>query len=306
MTVLCLPRITRAADGTPGMPLRVISYNVQFLPGVARVANKRKQPQYRAAELGRLMSHYDLVGLNEVFDDEPRGAILAGVKQHWGDAFYVITGPTPSDDRFNGGLALISRHPFLETHSWIYTIASSPKDYGLRADGYAAKGVLHARIARDAQASDAGIDVFVTHLEARVAEIRHQQFGEFANFVARHSSPSRPILLLGDFNTRGNPEYREDETSAYHLLIGTIKKSIPEHRLLDLWPALKDGQDGGTSEQEGKPGGRRIDYIFAASANKEPPRLKATDVRVNRFLDEKVGALSDHSAVEADILWLPK
>lgn len=302
---LCLLTGTAAHAADDSSPLlRVVSYNVQFLPGVARVANKRKEPGYRAAELGRLMSQYDIVGLNEVFDDEPREAILAGVKQNWGEQFNVTTGPVPSDERYNGGLALLSRYPFLETHSWIYTVSSSPKDYGLRADGYVAKGVLHARIWRGQPAAEEHfIDVFVTHLEARVDKIRHQQFGEFAAFVAKHSSPAHPILLLGDFNTRGNPAYRHDESSPYHLLIRTIGEAIGDHKLLDLWPTLKPEQDGGTSEQEGKPRGRRIDYVFVAQPKQEGRRLEPIDVRVNRFLDDKVGALSDHSAVEADLRW---
>lgn len=292
-----------AEDNNPDT-LRVITYNVQFLPGVARSANKRKQPEYRAAELGRLLSKYDLVGLNEVFDDGPRQTILDGLKQAWGDAFHVTSGPTPDDGRYNGGLALASRYPFLETHSWIYTVSSSPKDYGFRADGFAAKGVLHARVWRGDDASrDKFVDVFVTHLEARVEEIRHQQFGEFASFVAKHSTATRPIIMLGDFNTRGNPEYRADPASPYHLLIRTIGEALPEHELLDLWPTLKADEDGGTSEQEGDDGGRRIDYVFVARPKGNSSALEPVDVRVNRFLDKQVGALSDHSAVEADLRW---
>jgi endonuclease/exonuclease/phosphatase family metal-dependent hydrolase len=308
VTLIGLLAVARAdaaddADPDPGT-LRVISYNVQFLPGVARAANKRKQPEYRAAELGRLLGKFDLVGLNEVFDDGPRAVILAGVKQAWGADYYAISGPTPGDGRYNGGLALASRYPFLETHEWIYTVASSPKDHGVRADGFAAKGVLHARIWRGGTSSHENfVDVFVTHLEARVEEIRHQQFGEFAAFVAQHSTPERPIIMLGDFNTRGNSDYVADPASPYHLLIRTIADAIPEHDVLDLWLTLKADQDGGTSEQEGSDGGRRIDYVFVAQPKSGASLLEPADVRVNRFLDEKVGALSDHSAVEADLRW---
>jgi hypothetical protein len=71
--------------------------------------------------------------------------------------------------------------------------------------------------------------------------------------------------------------------------------------LSDLWVQIGEGQ-GGTSEQTKEGGGNRIDYIFfgpAGTANDLAPK----GVAVQPFLDPKVTALSDHSAVEATFLF---
>jgi endonuclease/exonuclease/phosphatase family metal-dependent hydrolase len=72
---------------------------------------------------------------------------------------------------------LLTRFPIVESNSTVYKNFSKPADYGLRADGYAAKGVIHARVA---YGNDSGmqLDVFVTHLEARADDLRPLQYGE--------------------------------------------------------------------------------------------------------------------------------
>lgn len=291
-----------AADPPPTAPLRVISYNVQFLPSIAAMVNKRGDPRYRARELGRVLAEYDIIGLNEVFDDRPRELLLEGLKQAWGDAYNAVVHPKPGDGRFNGGLAIATRLPILASHSTIYTQASSPKKYGLGADGYAAKGVLHARIARSPEQKDQFIDVFITHMEAREDALRPSQYKELAAFMAEHHDPAQPVLVMGDFNTHGNPEDQDDKDSPYNLLLSDLRGAVPAQDLLDLWPALHGRELGGTNEQESSDEGNRIDYIFLSNP-KGAALLKPLAVRVNPFPNEKTKFLSDHSAVEADLEW---
>jgi len=300
-------RAEKPADGDAASSnLRVVSYNVQFLPGPAAVANERKNAKYRARTIGQKMAAFDIVCLNEVFDDAPRNLLLDQLKKAWGDDYQAITGPKPMDNRVNGGLAIASRLPFVETHSVIYTKASSPKKYGFRADGFAAKGVLHARVRRSKEADDDDyLDVFVTHMEARVDEIRLEQYPELAAFVAQHSDPRHPVLILGDFNTRGDPSYRKDPDAPYHLLFTVLDKNLPTARLIDSWASRYPEKLGGTNEQESSDIGHRIDYVFLANPEEAASELKLIDVRVNGYLDPKVVALSDHSAVEAELHWTP-
>jgi endonuclease/exonuclease/phosphatase family metal-dependent hydrolase len=284
--------------------LRVISYNVQFLPGIAALANKRPDPEYRAVTIGKLMADYDIVGLNELFDDKPKELLLAEIMQAWGDRANIILSPKVQPDRFTGGLAILSRLPFLETNVHTYTQSSSPKKYGIIADGFATKGILHARIALSPQAStQSAIDVFVTHMEALDSTIRPSQYAEFAQFVRQHGSASRPAILMGDFNTRGGAAEMSDKGSAYHLMFKEFAASRPESQLQDLWPMLEPGP-GGTSDQIREDGGSRIDYIFLLNPQVPFARLKPQSVAVNRFLDQRVVALSDHSAVEAELKWI--
>lgn len=279
----------------------VIIYNVQFLPGLAAAANKRKEPEYRAERIGEEMARYDIVALNETFEENARTIILDKLRDGWGGAFNVMISPKP-ENRFNGGVLIASRLPFLETNAYIYEHYSHPDDYGVRADGHAAKGVIHARIKRSADApDDEYIDVFATHLEARADHLREKQYPELAAFIKEHSDPDRPMLLLGDLNTRGHGEYLTGSGSQYARMMKTLKDARPT--ILDVWPHLKPGEHGGTSEQESADIGRRIDYILLANPQDNGPRLEPTDIEVRLFQDPRVIALSDHNAVAGEFLW---
>ncbi len=303
-----LCRAQEAGQARSPHTVRVITYNVQFLPGLAAAANQRPDAPYRAQQLGELLSDFDIVGLNEVFEDAHREQIISSLRTTWGDDCAVVEGPMPVEaGRFNGGLALVTRLPVLATNSRIYKHFSKPADFGLRADGFAAKGMLHARIKRSADAHDSDcVDVFVTHMEARDGSLRPLQYAELAAFVKSHANTDRPTVIMGDFNTRGAKKYREDSRSQYSQLAAALTDVLPDKVLLDLWPHHHGDALGGTSEQESSDIGKRIDYIMLAVPEHDRDRLQSTDVRVNPYLDSKVVALSDHSAVEADLIWKPR
>lgn len=300
-----MPRLLAAAPAAKSSKraVKVIVYNVQFLPGLARIVNQRKDPEYRARTIGEKLASYDIVGLNEVFDNGHRKLLLDQLRKAWGKNFSVIVSPKPDDGRFIGGCAIASRLPFIETHGTLYTACSTPEKYGFAADGFAAKGAIHARI-KSSRSTDTGgfIDVFVTHLESKDSAARHVQYKELAGFVRDHSDPTRPTLIMGDMNTRGNPRYRDDRKSAYHTMLSTYRKARPDAKTLDLWPTLNKGE-GGTSDQTSVDGGKRIDYIFLSNPSGGRYRLRPLAARVNPFRDPRVVALSDHSAVEAEITW---
>lgn len=318
LTTLLNARHVSAAEPTSSAPatgvsspetLRIITYNVQFLPGIASFANKRKEPLYRAKAIGEKLAAFDAVGLNEVFERRPRETLLDGLRAAWGEAYAEVLSPQPTDGRFNGGLTIATRRPLVASHTLTYSQGSSPKKYGVLADGFAAKGALHARIARDAASAEraaagqpAGcVDVFITHLEARADEIRETQYPELAEFIRQHSSPDCPAIVMGDFNTHGDADDISKDDAPYHRMKKLFDDARPGAPFVDLWPKLHDSH-GGTTNQEDVERGSRIDMIFlsnpAAGGGLEP-----TAIRVNPYLDEKVGALSDHSAVEAELSW---
>jgi len=294
-----------AADPAAGEhKLRVVSYNVQFLPGIASLVNKRKDPTYRARTIGEKMSEFDIVGLNEVFEHKPRQMILDALAERWGKSINSVVSPDPADKRFNGGLAIATRLPILDSNTLTYSKGSSPKEYGLQADGFAAKGALHARIALAGSGpDDPSVDVFVTHLESKSDEIRRLQYTELAGFIAKHSSSARPTIIMGDMNTRGNPSYQQDASSDYHLMLKHYANAREGNELLDMWPHLMGDALGGTNEQESSEIGNRIDYIMFSNPAQGGPQLVPKSVRVNGYQDERVSALSDHSAVEAEFAW---
>ncbi len=279
----------------------VITYNVQFLPGMASSANKRKEPHYRAERIAEEVSGFDIVALQETFHPRFRDIILEGLREAWDGELNVVVSPQP-DGRFNGGCLIATRLPIVASDAMIFEHFSSPEDYGVRADGYAAKGVIHARIARSDAALDETMDVFVTHLEARADHLREMQYPEFAAFVEAKSAAARPALIMGDLNTRGTPEYRSDSESQYTMLMSALKGGLGRD-LTDLWPALMGDAHGGTSDQESTETGKRIDYILVSNPNPTGAQLKPLSIRVNLYQDPKVFALSDHNAVEAELEW---
>lgn len=299
LVVVLTPQLVQAQSLTRDGRLKIISYNVQFLPQIVSFANKRPLPKYRAATIGKALADYDIVGLNELFAETPRDLLVAELQKTWGDSFHSFLSPKVDEARYAGGLAIFSRLPFVDTNVHTYVHFSKLEERGIKADGFVTKGVLHARLAttvdRDPKLS---IDLFVTHLESQDAKARAEQYVEFADFVKLQSSPDRPVILMGDFNTRGDQEHLERKDSAYHRLTGLIQEARPESPLVDLWTSLGKGP-GGTSDQLIESGGSRIDYIFTMNSQSSLTQLDATEVKVNRFHDAKVIALSDHSAVEA-------
>lgn len=288
-----------AQDAAEPGRLRVITYNVQFLPGPAAAMNQRKEPDYRAARIAEEVAKFDLVALQEVFDQQWQDAIADGVRRVWGDdQFHRLSSPMADGHQYNGGCMILSRYPFETTNAVVFKAFSKPEDFGFRADGFAAKGVIHARIALPGPMSP--IDVFATHLEARDDSLRPAQYAEMAASIKSVADPSHPALILGDLNTRGMLDYRNDPESQYSVMMQTLNGARPGAAFQDIWPMLKGDALGGTSEQESADIGRRIDYILLS--NPQPPAVQLTpaSIAVNLFQDPRVIALSDHNAVEAE------
>jgi endonuclease/exonuclease/phosphatase family metal-dependent hydrolase len=287
------------SSGQVPKKLRVISYNVQFLPGIARLFNARGNDDYRPRRLGQVLAEYDIIGLNEVFELAPRKVLLEEIHRAWGDSFFVYETPEPGPTvgRYNAGLAVVSRYPMVARHHKAYSAASSKKEFGVFADEFAAKGCLHARIEIPDANRPFAVDILTTHLDSKLASVREIQRQEMSAFAIEHSSPENPLLFMGDFNTRG--PYRPDDKPGpeYQGLLDHLRQA--RGNLTDAW--LRAGQGpAGTSEQLEADGGTRIDYIFFAPPAQGPGPISLRSVKVERFLDPKVTSLSDHSAVVAE------
>jgi endonuclease/exonuclease/phosphatase family metal-dependent hydrolase len=277
--------------------IRVLSYNVQFLPSVAQLFNARGNDDYRPRKLGEVLADFDIIGLNEVFELRPRGIILGEIKKVWGEDFHVYQCPQPEvkKGRFNAGLTIVSRFPILETHHLTYSATSTKKEFGVFADEFAAKGALHARIRLREGKDPLEIDFFTTHMDSKLASARKIQAEELAAFAQQCTAPGNTAILTGDFNTGGTSDERKSPTDEYFGLMERLHQF--RSNLADLWLVVGVGE-GGTSNQDPKDGGSRIDYIFFAPPTKGPGALKPLRAEVHHFLDSRVKALSDHSAVE--------
>jgi len=282
--------------------IRVLSYNVQFLPGIAASHNKRPNPEYRAKRIAEEVSKFDIVGLQETFEPSHRAAIKEGVKAAWKGTLNSVESPLPKDFMANGGCLILTKLPVIASDAVVYRHFSKPEEYGFRADGFAAKGAIWARIARSESAKDDFIDVFVTHLEARADDMRPFQYKELAEFIKAKSDPKRPMLLLGDLNTRGMVEERANAESQYSVMMKDFT-GAREGGVVDTWVALMGDKLGGTTEQESPEVGKRIDYILLGNPISSGLSLKPLIIQVNTYQDPQVTALSDHNAVAAEFEW---
>jgi len=293
----------RGDDSMDPKALRVITYNIQFFPDPVSWKNKRPLPEYRARRIAEELRNFDIAGLQEAFHLRHRTLILDQTRVGWNGVLHQMASPHPTGFFINGGCVLLSRRPMLASSGLVFANFSKPEDHGLRADGFAAKGVIHARIARSDQEPDNFIDVFVTHLEARADDLRPLQYKELAGFIQQKGDAARPFLLLGDLNTAGMVEYRRDPASQYAALMRELITARPKHEIIDAWPHLRGTALGGTNEQESSNVGKRIDYIILGNPTNSSRSLRPVSIEVRPYQDEKVGALSDHNAVAAEFDW---
>jgi endonuclease/exonuclease/phosphatase family metal-dependent hydrolase len=283
--------------------LRIISYNVQFLPDPVSWKNERPDPEYRANRIADELSGFDVAGLQEVFHPKHRQQFIDRTRAGWNGKLHKVMSPQPEGFFTNGGCMIVSRRPFATSSCMVFTHYSSPADYGQRADGYAAKGVLHARIVRSEAEAQNCIDAFATHLEARADDLRPLQYKELAKFIKEKSDAAYPIVLLGDLNTYGMLEYQKDSASQYSQLMRELNAIRPDGSVIDLWPHLRGEAHGGTTDQESADIGKRVDYIMISNPRRSKVQLKPLRIDVELFQDERVGALSDHNAVIAELEW---
>lgn len=291
-----------APPPTPQEPaeLRVLIFNTHLLPAIAQtVAGHRGQDDYRTEAIAKRIVGHDLIGLCEVFEASRRREIVRVVQEEAArqsqGAYVAVESPRVWGRSLIGsGLLLLSRYPLEgQPHFVTYKNASRVITSGIKADGLAAKGAIHARL-RVGAGPQGAVDCFLTHLESISATARAAQIAELAAFVAEHASAERPAIVMGDMNvTADYPLVIGGEETEYGVLRRSLR--VGDAPLADVWATLQPTR-GGTSDPLAKEECRRIDYVFVSAGG----ALQPMAVRVELFLDAAVtqGSLSDHAGVE--------
>lgn len=239
----------------------------------------------------------DVVGLQEVWGsaDENLAGWLAdelGMEWAWSRA--------PVQDRWHGrnggdttvdvGVAVLSRHPILETAERRLPAGSAADD---------GKTALHTLI----DAPGGPLPFFTTHLNSGAADsaVRCLQVRELAAFVAERSTGGHPPVVTGDFNAE--PDFDEIR------LMGGYRTApaVPGLVLVDAWrfadPALPNGTWDITQQDAANFGNRPtcLDYIFVGMPTAGGTRGAVQ--RTHRAGDRPVDGVwpSDHAAVVADL-----
>ncbi len=144
------------------------------------------------------------------------------------------------------------------------------------------------------------VHVFTTHLNWKYdqSDVRQEQVGALARFVAEGPEAAMPPLVAGDFNA-------VPDSDEIRMLTGRAAVPVPGLVFQDAWELAGDGGPGHTwvnanpwARGELEPD-RRIDYVFAGF----PRRGGAGHVTACRLAGTPDGPLwpSDHLAVVAEL-----
>jgi endonuclease/exonuclease/phosphatase family metal-dependent hydrolase len=311
----------------PGDALGVASYNVQFVtPDLPLVRHLlREWPGHkpnvaeRAEAIAARLACFDVIALQETINDQRRRELFDRLEMAGrgcgkrsrlpsGRMFAFVDGPEVEAGSWlplvGNELSLASRVPVVAASSHIYKTAAEE-------DVLAAKGVLHARLARSA---DEVIEVFITHLQSgdEHGAVRRRQIEELGSFMRDAlKGAANPVLVLGDFNVRGSRVDRQGPRSDYNFLRRTLDAAMAPRRFVDAWLATHSDDpetDSGTKPRafaDGtlRPHEERVDYLFLAGAAASPRSVRIDFFASDLVVDgAPVGHLSDHAALLAEIL----
>ena len=277
--LLCVGCAAKSADtGSPEAPagpssgeLRVLTYNVAGLPdGISSAEGALLD---RMPAIAALLQEYDIVSLQEDFDEDAHAALTEGT----GQAQVTWFSATVDDTRFYGsGLSQLLPTPPTDVYEQHYSACNGVTDGA--SDCLASKGFQATSIAL----GGARLDLYNTHHEAGGGEAdntaRATQVDELLTAVVDRSD-GHAVLLSGDFNLRlTDPE-------DVGLLTAYDDAGLP--RACDLLSC---------------PEPDHIDHIRVRSGT--DLQLEVLDwSRETRFVTEDGAALSDHPAIAITLAW---
>lgn len=319
--------------------LKVLTYNTHLFGDEGAGRFPQFADRARAAFIAdRIrLEDADIVGLEEVWDDELKDIIL----ERSGYPFHHYGGRKDDVyDVLNSGLLLLSKHPIINASQHFYNDEVNIQDCPAfdpfcylqnpftpwkcfenkcipYLDGLASKGFLRATI------SKAGFQfgVFVTHTQAEQHEdgvnARRKQLEQLGAQIQtfRAQNPGAEILMMGDLNIIGRSEDYYNS-----LLFQTKLFDIYPNLVPNLVPCLDISLDQGTCDYERNDLARhfdntgpdcddkRLDYVLYSHGKAFdvlPVKLEVRRYQAEVHDDDKTMLdLSDHYGVAAEFsLW---
>ncbi|ORX62096.1 DNase I-like protein [Hesseltinella vesiculosa] len=173
--------------------LRVLSLNCWGL----LLVSKQREKRLKAIADYLSKGDYDLVALQEVWVQDDYECIREKTVNTLPFAKYFYSGTLGS------GLVLLSKHPFVSTSYWRYTLAGRPLKI-FHGDFYVGKGCASACIDHPALGL---LQLFTTHLHAGYGvadEYRGHRISEtweLTSMIRDAMSQGRQVIVTGDFNS---------------------------------------------------------------------------------------------------------
>lgn len=246
---------------------------------------------------------YDVVVLQEVFDDNLRPKLLAGMaKQGYKYASEPLGAEGTVED---GGVVIVSRYPIVNQKPMYYSRCAG-------SDCLGSKGAVWVRINKRAGGKDHFFNVFGTHLQAGAEwGVRKSQLRELKKFIDRRKAirNGEAVIIAGDLNvnlwkTSDPNEFSESDDFRDMLRILDAEyfkgAQIRGHLRKDLT------HDGPVNDL-GEGSKSYLDYVLVSKADKHRKIMKSSfaEVRVPRSYgewkhlatDKARWDLSDHYAI---------
>ena len=267
---------------TPPHVLDVLTFNTALLPSMAA----RTRQGDRAAVMAPHLVGYDVLVLQELFDDRLAGPLLFELEASYPYRGEPVgrAGARGVPWRQAGGVVILSRWPIeREARSTFDGVCSG-------TDCLADKGVAYAAVRK----GDRVYHVFGTHAQSEfgmsVARVRAEQFALLRAFVDAQEIPiDEPIVLAGDFNVdAGRPE------------LGSMLEVLRAVRPPTEGPERFTWDPAGNALADHR--GEWLDYVLYAADHAAPVAAwnRAVPLR-HEGLD-----LSDHYAVWGRLVMAPR
>lgn len=194
--------------------LKVLSHNVMLLPAGAGAVNDTRAGLLANASYLR---GYDVVVLQELFDNTPSNTVLSGLasaypnqtpvlgrsRSGWDQTLGAYSAWTPED----GGVAVLSKWPILKKVQYVYKDACGIEWYSNKGFVYVVLNVNGTKVhvvgthaaAEDTSTCDPG----------EPARMRASQFAELDAFLDAQKIPAgEQVVVTGDLNViKGSAEY---------------------------------------------------------------------------------------------------
>jgi endonuclease/exonuclease/phosphatase family metal-dependent hydrolase len=297
------------------MEIRLLTYNLAMLPLFTGIAKKERARAF----INEICNHrhYDILCLQEIFDEEIRQQLVNGLK----DRYPYMVEKSSDHDIFNedSGLFFASRFPILR-HTYREFYAKSIGTWDALVD----KGLFIACLKLGTDDNQRILHIYNAHLQSDKPgyKTRKSQLAQVRRFVEKalktERQKSKPLkvsaVLLGDFNVIG------DKSREYKRMMSLLGYPIDLYRKLNpdaegytwnskenLFLKYDDAHDRDM---------QRLDYIFTfnripyADDNREKHQINGIECKsCDLFIPKKSGLpdlpddcdLSDHYGVEAVI-----
>ena len=258
-------------------PLRILSWNVYLLPGIAPCPGRVK----RAKAIGSVLraSSYDVICLQETFHRRARNILIDSLRQ----VFPYHIGPIHPDRPFrtSSGLMVFSKTPMDSLGVIAYT-------KNRRSDRVAQKGALLLRGSHRGKA----YQIAVTHAQSEnEPEVRMHQFNQLYNsLLSPHRRQGEMQILCGDLNV---PHY---DTLQYNNMLNTLQMNdcrMMADTLFSYSPGL--------NQLAGKGDPFTIDY-FLTSTRQRLTQPQSRVVVFKKNWTRRKSDLSDHYAMEWEVI----